>query len=62
MLSEMDSFYSKQAEPAKSCLVVLKEIILQHDKEITAAWKRVSTASGDLHVSSSDYRLSDCYV
>jgi hypothetical protein len=39
MLRDIDNFYLKQKEPAKSCLLALREIILQQDDNITAAWK-----------------------
>jgi hypothetical protein len=39
MLREIDNFYLDQEEPIKSCLIALREIILQQDKDITAAWK-----------------------
>ena len=39
MLREIDSFYEKQEEPAKSCLLALRQIILQQDADITAALK-----------------------
>ena len=39
MLSDIDNFYLKKEEPAKSCLIALKEIILKQDKEIKASWK-----------------------
>lgn len=38
-MKAQDNFYMQQDEPAKSCLLALKEIILNQDKEITAAWK-----------------------
>lgn len=34
-----DSFYAKQEEPVKSCLLALREIILSQDKHITSDWK-----------------------
>ena len=39
MENPIDNFYLQKAEPTKSCLLALKEIILNHDKEITAEWK-----------------------
>lgn len=39
MLRDIDNFYLRQEEPAKSCLLALREIILQQDDNITAAWK-----------------------
>ncbi|MFT3982188.1 MAG: DUF1801 domain-containing protein [Ferruginibacter sp.] len=34
-----DHFYEQQPEPAKSCLLALRSIILATDKNISAAWK-----------------------
>lgn len=39
MLSELDNFYIQQEEPARSCLLALRETILAQDKDVTAAWK-----------------------
>lgn len=39
MLPPLDQFYIEQDEPLKSSFLALKEIILQHDKNITHAWK-----------------------
>ncbi len=39
MESGLDNFYLRQSEPTKSCLLALREIILNQDKEITTAWK-----------------------
>ncbi len=39
MLIELDNFYLKQEEPIKSCLLALREIVLKHDKRISASWK-----------------------
>ncbi|MEO6305382.1 MAG: DUF1801 domain-containing protein [Bacteroidia bacterium] len=39
MLSDLDNFYLRKEEPAKSCLLALREIILSQDADITAAWK-----------------------
>src|SRR5690348_16124504 len=38
-MEELDNFYLQQKEPAKSCLLALREIILSQDKEIVNAWK-----------------------
>jgi hypothetical protein len=38
-LSDLDHFYMQKEEPHKSCLLVLREIILSLDKDISAAWK-----------------------
>ncbi len=34
-----DNFYLQQPEPAKSCLLALKTIILSQDKDISESWK-----------------------
>lgn len=34
-----DQYYLGHDEPIKSCLIALREIILQQDPEITPAWK-----------------------
>ncbi len=39
MLRDIDDFFLTKEEPVKSCLIALREIILQHDPEITVAWK-----------------------
>lgn len=39
MLRDIDNYYLQQDEPAKSCLLFLREHILQLDKNITEAWK-----------------------
>ena len=39
MLSELDNFYLQKEEPVKSCLAVLRQMILKQDKKIAAAWK-----------------------
>ncbi len=38
-MHHLDDFYLQKQEPIKSCLLVLKEIILAEDKAITTAWK-----------------------
>ncbi len=38
-MTDLDNFYLQQAEPIRSCLLALREIILSQDKEITTAWK-----------------------
>lgn len=35
----IDNFYIEKDEPAKSCLLALREIILEYDGEISEAWK-----------------------
>jgi hypothetical protein len=39
MLSEVDKYFLKQEEPAKSCLLFLRKQILQQDNNITEAWR-----------------------
>ena len=39
MPNEIENFYLSKEEPAKSCLLALKDIILNYDKEITEGWK-----------------------
>ena len=39
MLRDTDHFYLLKEEPAKSCLIALREIILRQDPDITPAWK-----------------------
>ena len=34
-----DRFYEQQEEPVKSCLLALKKIILEQDKNVSAEWK-----------------------
>lgn len=38
-MKELDDFYLKQEEPLQSCLLALKEIILNQDMHITAVLK-----------------------
>ena len=39
MMKELDLFYLRQEEPAKSCFLSLREHILNYDKSITETWK-----------------------
>jgi hypothetical protein len=39
MLRDIDNFFLEKPEPAKSCLLFLREFILVYDKNITEAWK-----------------------
>jgi len=39
MLSELDKFYLEKETSLQICLLALRDIILKHDKEITAEWK-----------------------
>ena len=34
-----DRFYEQQEEPVKSCLLALKKIIFEQDKNVSAEWK-----------------------
>lgn len=38
-MNALDNFYLNQEEPAKSCLLALREIILAQDNEVSNAWK-----------------------
>ena len=38
-MREIDSFYSVQVEPVKSCLLALRQIILSCDPGLKEAWK-----------------------
>ena len=37
--NDLDNFYLSHPEPTKSCLLALRTIILDQDKNITAEWK-----------------------
>jgi hypothetical protein len=39
MLREIDNFFLLKDEPSKSCLLYLRDHILNYDKNITEAWK-----------------------
>jgi hypothetical protein len=39
MLNQINNFYLNKEEPAKSCLMALREIICRYNDEITEAWK-----------------------
>lgn len=39
MLSDIEAFYDKQPEPNKSCMLYLRNCILQVHPEITQEWK-----------------------
>jgi hypothetical protein len=39
MKNELDNYYLQHPEPVKSCLLALRQIILEQDKDITEAWK-----------------------
>ena len=38
-MNALENYYERQAEPARSCLLALRAIILDLDQEVTAAWK-----------------------
>ena len=38
-MKEIDNYYAQREEPARSCLLALREIILRQDADITEAWK-----------------------
>lgn len=38
-MKELDEFYLSQEEPVRSCLLGLKNVILELDDEVTTAWK-----------------------
>ena len=38
-MKNTDSFYALKEEPLKSCLLALKAIVLNHDRDVTEAWK-----------------------
>ena len=38
-MREIDNFYLQKDEPVKSCLLFLRNHILNYDKNITEAWK-----------------------
>src|ERR1700709_849854 len=38
-MRDLDLFYLQKEEPVKSCLLFLREHILNYDKNITEAWK-----------------------
>jgi hypothetical protein len=39
MLREIDIFFIDQPEPAKECLIFLRQFILAYNRDITEAWK-----------------------
>ncbi len=38
-MNALDNFYEQQREPIKSCLLALRTIILNQDKNVSASWK-----------------------
>ena len=39
MLKDSDAFFMNNTEPAKSCLLFLRQYILNYDKNITEVWR-----------------------
>ncbi len=39
MLTHLDNYYDAKEEPMKGCLLALRNIILNHNSEITEVWK-----------------------
>jgi hypothetical protein len=39
MLKPADNFFQQQAEPSRSCLLALRELILRYDSSIVESWK-----------------------
>src|SRR5947199_46677 len=39
MLKPADNFFQQQAEPFRSCMLALREIILKHDNNVVESWK-----------------------
>lgn len=39
MLKPFDNYFSQQQEPVKSCLLALRQLVLNYDTDITPAWK-----------------------
>ncbi len=39
MFAQINNFYLSQPEPNQSCLLVVRKIILDHDKSLTEHWK-----------------------
>ena len=37
MLTPLDNYFNQQPEPAKSCLLALRQLVLKYDAGITAA-------------------------
>lgn len=38
-MKAVDNFYLDKAEPERSCLLALRDLILRQDPNVTAAWK-----------------------
>ena len=38
-MNALENYYEQQKEPARSCLLALRTIILDQDKGVAAAWK-----------------------
>jgi Domain of unknown function (DU1801) len=39
MLKAADKYFFQQPEPARACLLAMRQLILSHNSEITEAWK-----------------------
>lgn len=39
MMREISEYYYRQPQPVQSCLLGMRDIILQHDAQIAEAWK-----------------------
>ncbi len=38
MISELDAYYLSKEEPTQSCLVAMRDYILQHNENMTETW------------------------
>lgn len=38
-ISQIDNWYLSQEEPTRSCLLALRDLIIEQDDQITMAWK-----------------------
>lgn len=39
MLRPIDSYFAQQAEPTKSCLLAMRQLLLSYDDNLTEDWK-----------------------
>lgn len=39
MLRPIDNYFAQQTEPAKSCLLAMRQLILNYDDNLTETWK-----------------------
>ncbi|WP_214070453.1 DUF1801 domain-containing protein [Mucilaginibacter sp. dw_454] len=39
MISDLDNFYLQHSDEVNSCLLALRKLILDQDKDVTAEWK-----------------------